>query len=543
VESNGPGFTTSGTVAARVNDVFGVIGNVTFKDLDDYESGNGDTEPGTGVDVLGGMLKATLRPDENQELELGWIGQHQEWTEVSASAADRDTDLEQNTFTGKYEYRSPDNDWIDFHISGYLNDVGQDQVQLEDEMQYDDQTGASVVVPAGSRRGFDLQTLGFDVWNTSRFDIGATGHALTYGGDWFRDEVETDDSAGGGDVYTPSGERQAYGAFLQDQINYSDWLEIIGGLRFDGYSLDGNQGGTDVSADGTKLSPRLTVGVSPFERTRLHGLQVYGTYAEGYRSPAVTETLISGMHPSGVTFPFLPNPNLKPESATTYELGLNFSRDSLFRDEDRLRIKTAVFRNDVDDYIGLDTLTPGIFGGDPSCPYAGPVGVIPTVPPTYYPLAPYPYVPACYQYVNIAKVRIKGFEFEGLYDAGSFFTGLNVTLLEGEDLETGDPLLTIPPAQITGRLGVRLLDRRLIVGGEVQHVFSDDDFDEPFAEDYTLVNLFASYEASENFRVDLRVNNLFDETYSNYLNAVSGASVFESGFNAKLGATIRFGAS
>jgi len=75
----------------------------------------------------------------------------------------------------------------------------------------------------------------------------------------------------------------------------------------------------------------------------------------------------------------------------------------------------------------------------------------------------------------------------------------------------------------------------------VQHVFGQDNFDAPFADDYTLVNLFASYEASENFRVDLRINNLLDETYANYLNAVSGASVFEPGFNAKLGATIRFG--
>jgi hemoglobin/transferrin/lactoferrin receptor protein len=225
-------------------------------------------------------------------------------------------------------------------------------------------------------------------------------------------------------------------------------------------------------------------------------------------------------------------------------VGLNFNRDGLFKDDDRLRVKTALFRNDVKDYIGLEELVPGIFGGDPDCPYYGQVGTVPTNPPIYYPIGPIPpYIPACYQYVNIAQVRIDGFEFESLYDAGRYFTGLNVTLLHGEDRTTGEPLLTVPPAQITGRLGFRFLDQRLVLGGEAQHVFGQDDFDAPFGDDYTLVNLFASYEANENFRLDLRINNLFDETYANFLNAASGASVLEPGFNFKLGGTIRFGAS
>ena len=269
----------------------------------------------------------------------------------------------------------------------------------------------------------------------------------------------------------------------------------------------------------------MTVGVSPLEQTALNGLQIYGTYAQGYRSPAVTETLISGNHPVGVTFPFLPNPDLEPETATTYEVGLNFTRDNLVLEGDGLRVKAAVFRNDVEDYINLAFIP---FGANPICPF---------IPGPYF-------IFSCFQYQNLAQARIDGAEFEGVYDAGRFFGGFTATILDGEDRTTGDPLLSVPPAQVTGRAGLRFLDRRATIGGEVQHIFEHSDVDAPFGEDYTLVNLFASYEASDNFRVDLRVNNLLDETYSNFLNAVSLPGLFfEPGINAKLSATIRFGAS
>ena len=43
---------------------------------------------------------------------------------------------------------------------------------------------------------------------------------------------------------------------------------------------------------GQRVSPKITLGLRPLE-----GLQLYGTYAEGYRAPSVTETLIAGRPP------------------------------------------------------------------------------------------------------------------------------------------------------------------------------------------------------------------------------------------------------
>ena len=47
----------------------------------------------------------------------------------------------------------------------------------------------------------------------------------------------TVDLIGSSDDLTPSGERVAYGAFIQDLLRYQSWLEVIGALRYDGYSL------------------------------------------------------------------------------------------------------------------------------------------------------------------------------------------------------------------------------------------------------------------------------------------------------------------
>ena len=93
--------------------------------------------------------------------------------------------------------------------------------------------------------------------------------------------------------------------------------------------------------------------MSPFDSIGLAGLQVYGTYAEGFRAPSLSETLITGLHPNGVVFPFLPNPYLRPETAKTWEFGLNYSKDGIFQADDNLRVKAAYFNNDIDDYIAF----------------------------------------------------------------------------------------------------------------------------------------------------------------------------------------------
>ncbi len=525
-ETNGNGWTTAATGAVRFNEAFDVIGNVVYRTADDYKDGNGDTVPFSQYDVLGGLAKAQFRPADGHEVTLGWVGNKDDWYE---SGTVQDVTLEENTFTGKYTFASPDNPWIDLNVSGFYVDTDQSQTSLVDAFRFNPATAAPVFVPAGNVRDFTLNTAGFDAWNTSRFDTGPLRHTVTYGGDWYRDNAETIDPLGGAGVYNPSGKRTAYGAYVQDKLEYSNWLEVIGALRWDGYELTGN--GVDTSDQ--RVSPRISVGVKPFEETFMHDVQFYGTYAEGYRSPSIIETLMTGLHPAGVAFPFLPNPNLMPETAKTFELGVNFKRDNVLAPGDGVRMKAAWFHNDVDDYIGLTYLSP--FDPTSGCPFV-----------------PVPWaIPICAQYQNFDQVRIEGFELEALYDTGWMFSSLQGSAITGQDLSTfpSSPLLSIPPDQITGRLGFRFLDEKLTVGGELQMVMAyrtgtystDPALQASIIDGYELVNLFASYEANDNLRFDVRLENVFDVAYGNYLNVAAGSPLLEQGFNAKFAATLRFG--
>ena len=80
-----------------------------------------------------------------------------------------------------------------------------------------------------------------------------------------------------------------------------------------------------MSTGGDRFSPKITVGVTP-----VAGFTPYVSYAEGYRAPSITETLIAGGHatgggpalfvcPDGTAglFCFLPNPGFAPRSART----------------------------------------------------------------------------------------------------------------------------------------------------------------------------------------------------------------------------------
>ncbi|TIT18676.1 MAG: TonB-dependent hemoglobin/transferrin/lactoferrin family receptor [Mesorhizobium sp.] len=515
-ETNGEGWTTSATGAYRINENWDVLGSIVYRDYDDYKHGGGDTVAGTGFDVLSGLLKTTIRTSENSELKLGWIGSNDGWTETSGSAPVNDADLKANTFTARYNITDEDKSWLDLHVNASYNKTKLDLTTLVAQNRFDPVTGLPVVLPAGSKSTFDIGTSGIDIWNTSRFETVGIAHELTYGGDWIGDDVETGGTAGGDSFYTPSGDRNVSGAYVQDKLTW-DWLEVIAGLRYDSYKLDSDVGETS----GDRLSPRITVGISPFESASLSGLQFYGTYAEGYRSPSLSETLISGNHPAGVSFPFLPNPNLKPETGRTVEFGVNYSTNGVIEADDALRLKAAYFNNNVDDYI--DGVTLSAFDPTSGCPFG-------------------PGIPICFQYQNFAKAKIHGFEMEGVYDAAWGFAGLSASFTDGHTIsyegERAD-LVTVPSSQITGQLGFRFLEDRLTIGGEVQYNGKPQGY--AVAKDYTLVNAFASYQATDNFKVDFRADNLFDVKYANPLNASTTSVVYEPGVTLKLAATMRFG--
>jgi hemoglobin/transferrin/lactoferrin receptor protein len=533
--------------AARPNQNIDLFAGATYRSQFDYKDGHGDTVPNSAFDMATGLAKATIRPAEGHEIKVGGtqLDSRYKTGQLPSQESVYNTHVRNTTLTGRYRYGLPDDRLFNFDGSIYLNNTRQDQTKILGT------NGSQISGSIGDSRFFLIETQGFDLNNTSRFDFGEVHNAFTVGGDLFRDDVTTFDPTGTGDVLTPGGIRQVSGAFAQLKSSYR-WLEVIGALRYDRYQLDSY---TD-HASGDRLSPKLTVGVTP-----VNGFTVYGTYAEGYRAPAVTETLVAGPHASflpGSTTPlftFLPNPNLRPEIGQTKEVGVNLKYDDIAFKGDKLRIKANVFRNDVEDYIELVNF------GPPSIALFCPV-VRPGCPPV--PRIPIQVSPFSFsQYQNIGNARIEGVEFEGSYDTGDWFLGLQGQHIRGRDLTGNLPLLTVQPDQVTTTFGVRLLERKLTMSVSWQAVAAKTASEIPDRDKngfpdfapvsaYNLVNLYLGYQPTPDALAYFGIDNLFNQYYVRYMNAEGGSPpgsgnpppyVFPSpGITLKGGLKLRFGA-
>ncbi|MEO8651813.1 MAG: TonB-dependent hemoglobin/transferrin/lactoferrin family receptor [Hyphomicrobiaceae bacterium] len=489
--TNGHGFVESGTAAIR-SGAFDIVGQLNGRWVDEYKDGGGDKVPDTDREVKSAMAKARWRPAYGHQITGTVIDYHAKFTDygTATGGSSRDSDLDNLQFTLGYTFKRDDTPLLDFSAKAYRNATLLDQTR----------TNFSPFEPIGSRRSFDLVTTGFDVFNTSRFNFGAAKLAITYGADGFEDKVVTSDPIGNGDELTPGGRRTVMGSFVQGQLKFGTFLEIVSALRYDSYELEG---GT-TKLDGDRISPKITVGVTPFK-----GFTVYGTYAEGYRSPSVTETLIDGLHPQPAPFLLLPNPNLRPETAATTEAGINLKYDGIFKPGDAFRAKASIYHNEVEDYIGFAPVSAN--------------------PPPF----------GSFQYINFTSVTLEGAELEATYDAKTWFVGVSANHVRGTDDSTGGGLDTVPADQVVVSGGVRLMDNKLIAGGRVRFVAKQDRVSTAIlaSDAYNVVDLFGQYILSDSVTINLNISNLFDVDYRPFLTQLN-----DPGFNARLGVTIRLGA-
>ncbi len=516
--SNGPMGYAALFAAAKVNPNIDLFFGGTYRSQGDYTDGDGSVVPGTGSDIWTGIAKLTFRPADHHEVKITGLNYDADYTTYNAALVNNDipagstqygTTVLNQTLTASWNYTNPDDNVFDWRSQIYWNRVKQSQLKVAG-------TSSSITGSIGDPRYFTIDTLGFDINNTSRFTFADIRNAITIGGDYFHDDVDNIDNYGFGDGYNPSGERGVGGAFIQWKANYSTWFEAIGALRYDTYNLSGD----GVSTSGDHLSPKITVGLTPWQWVTL-----YGTFAEGYRAPAVTETLVNGAHPPNIplvfcpdgsygVFCFVPNPYLKPEIGKNKEIGLNLRFDDIFTKGDKFRAKANVYQNDVEDYIEL-------------------VGYDKTIYGTY----------ANYQYQNIANARLRGFEFESNYDAGVWFAGFNATVSDGENTNNGQPLANVMPNNIAATLGARFLENKLTVSVRWQWVAAKTAADLPSDSPYeptpsfNLVNLYLGYQPDPNVLAQLSVENLFNEQYVQYQQFLPSA-----GITAKAGLKFKNGA-
>jgi hemoglobin/transferrin/lactoferrin receptor protein len=532
VDMTGSGGTNS---ARGLGSIFGgvratpnvdVFGGAVYRTQGNYKDGNGTEIGNTGNELAAGLMKVTVRPAEGHEIKLGGVFQDYQYNIGQFNRGPVLTAAQRALFQGSsvyasdaknymgtltWKYSRPDDNLWDWSMSLYGNRTDNDQTKTFHNSASgaafcgNGNTGNNISGCVGDKRGYSLNTLGIDVYNTTRFNVGDWRNAVTLGIDAFQDDVSTFDSRGNSNITTPGGLRTVSGGFAQLKQNYSTWLEVISAIRYDHYDLHSPTVAT--SGGGDRFSPKITVGVTP-----VAGLTPYVSYAEGYRAPSITETLISGAHATGggpAFFPcpdgtvglfcFLPNPNLRPEVGKNKELGLNVKYDGIFAANDSFRGKFNLFRNDIDGYIDLVASTP-------------------------VPVPPFGSFSQFFQYQNIAHAQIEGFEAETMYDAGLWYVGVAGHLIRGKNVATNVGLATITPRKITTTGGVRLLDRRLILAAQWSSFGANNDVPAGYlpATGYELVNLYLTWHATKDIMFTASIDNLLNQYYRPY--AIPGSS-------------------
>lgn len=246
---------------------------------------------------------------------------------------------------------------------------------------------------------YQTDTLGLSVDNASHFRLNEHEINLYYGAEHHLDRtlpeaqqikyaLKDGDFASSFSGTTPKGDRALSSVFSRLEFNYDDYLIASLGLRYDHYQMLGKTyyylgpkrgelrtnyasycltpkgqdddicytqkavwGPVIMHRNKGKLLPSFSLGVN-----LLTGVQPFITYAQGWRPPAITESLMYGLHLDNEGPPSAPNPYAKEEISNTWELGVNFKFNQILSSADKFRAKLAAYHNQVENYITLGSI-------------------------------------------------------------------------------------------------------------------------------------------------------------------------------------------
>ncbi|MAK62692.1 MAG: TonB-dependent receptor [Ponticaulis sp.] len=510
----------------------GVV-NLSMRQSSDIELGSGadlpsDDEITSGLAKLGYQFTPALRG------EVSWQGFSSTALEPNNGQGtgatgdplldrDVDKDIDAQTWNGGLSF-NPDSDLIDARLTVYQQTTSVDEFDG--------------TIPRTTGR--EIETTGFSARNAARFTLGNVATTLTFGGDWYEDSqtgFDTDTATGvrGG---VPNASAEFMGVFAQLEADIEAPLGLPGnlilipGVRFDEFESSSETATETASND--EVSPRFAASYGPVSWFR-----VFGSYAEGFRAPSVNELYLDGVHfsvPHPTLFNpamgslvfvnnnFIPNPNLKPETSETVELGFGVDFRNLATKGDRLQGKISWYESDVEDLINL-----GVdFTYDPTC-FAG---------PSFFPCAAGTTLSD-----NVSSAELSGVELEAAYEAKQFYGRLTYSSIDGTDLTSGADLGTLTPDRASLDLGWLSSDEAIRMGTRfrIASDFERQDGAGGVVEErdgYSVVDLYASWAPgfATGLRFDAGIENLFEEDYERTFEGVS-----EPGRNFKIAASYQFG--
>ncbi|WBQ13023.1 TonB-dependent hemoglobin/transferrin/lactoferrin family receptor [Hyphomonadaceae bacterium BL14] len=485
--------------------VFDGMAAISLRESGDIALGSGQDLPADD-DTVSGLVSGGADLGGGLRLEAGWLGfrnsavepnNGQDLSVVNSLNPLVDKDITADSWRARALF-DPETALIAMDVTLYRNEASVDETE---------QVSGRVV-------GRDLTTTGVRAENRAAFSLGAAELALVTGAEWYRDrqtgfDSNTPDNARGG---VPTGEAEFAGAWAQLEttldLGGAGALTLLPGVRYDRFETE-TVGAPSTSDE--EVSSRLAASWAPVPSVRL-----FASWSQSFRAPSLNELYLTGTHFSlphpvlgprvFITNAFIPNPDLRPETSTTAEIGAAFTRQGLITPDDRLELKGAWFRTRADDLINL-----GVdFAFSPTC----------FAPPFFQPCSA-----GTSFSENVADAELTGFEIAAAYSSGPFSLSGSVSNVDGEDRATGAPLGALQP--VNGQVSARYRFEAwgLDAGARLRFAGEFDQGASP-AEDrggYGVLDLSAGWQPgfARDVRVNVGVENVFDRDYERVFAGVS----------------------
>ncbi len=494
--TNQAGWAEAAIGAYKFDDSLGVLGGISKRDSGNYDNGSGERVPFTESDLISGLFKIEFTPSDEHRFELSANLLNDDFLANSYFQT-----IKSRIYNFGYSY-DPGNDLFDLKINAYRSDL---------LMNYDD---SPLFAGGGSALGREIEDTGtgFDVTNTSRFNVGEVAVRSSYGFEYFTDDYDVINStASPASGVNGSGENTNYSIFSSTEFSYGIAALTVG-LRYDRYQLEGSgavaagnplgmpAGPYSVDRSDGRVNPSVTLALDPTD-----WFQPYVTYAETSRPPTINETFVGGTHPGVGPMRFFPNPFLEPEISKGWEIGANFNFEGVLDAGDTLQVKVDYFNNRIDNYITA-AFTAG--GG--------------------------------MYFDNVAGTStVQGIELQAAYDAGRYFGSIAYTYTDSDLPSQTNGLGAqsyLPEHVFTATAGARFLEQKLTLGGRLYAV-SESYVGEvnvgpgqsPYEPGYGLVDLFANYKFENGIELSANVSNVFDNSYTPALSTPPGGSTVDTG--------------
>jgi hemoglobin/transferrin/lactoferrin receptor protein len=500
---------TGATLFGRSSDGrFDSVLSINLRGAGDISLGN-DTTLEADDEIGSGLVKVSYQASDALKLSASWMGYRNGSIEPNNGQGNNTGDLMDkavvsDTFRAGIDF-NPASNHIDLHLVGFVNNASVEETDLD----------TTRVI---SR---DVETVGISFDNRSRFELGeGSSLIITYGGEYYEDEQvgldnNTADGTRGG---VPDATSKTSGLFVQAELTADTALGkfiAIPGVRYD--SFKNTAVGENIETDEGATSPKFALTWEPTE-----SFMLYGSYSEAFRAPSYNEIFADDLHfniPLGpfVSAPnfFIPNADLRPERSKTWEFGAGFDTSNLFADEDQLTLKAAYFTSDVQDLIDLEVN----FAFSTPC-------FVPTVPGDCN--------SGTSRNINTGEADMDGFELEAVYDNPAFRMMASYSSVDGTDVATGDYVGVLTPSRLFLSAEAKLdsLDTRVGLRTTFAGKFDKVNDVANERDAYQKVDLFMVWapkdSSLEGLRVDLGVDNLFDQTIETVF-----AGVVDVGRNVK----------